>query len=202
MENSTEENLTKALSGPFSEKEAAGMAQIIIAALGHENIYYEDLPLSDAEKNDYLLMAYEERLLIPIRSQQTAAWDDRIIRFGQGEMFFMTRLVRSMLENAAETGRFDAEAAVRQILSHEADGHVSDAVVFLKQIRPHAETCMAEGGLMAAVAEGAGLQVPIHDIIDACVIVGIMSPCSRGSTIQGLVWYEINPCLYWDENFV
>ncbi|MGM0453418.1 MAG: hypothetical protein ACQERN_09670 [Thermodesulfobacteriota bacterium] len=202
MDENATTKLTRALADQFSESEAPAMARLLVAALANENIYYEDLPLDDAGKNDYLLMAYEERLLIPIRSQQTAAWDDRTMRFGPGEMFFMTRLVRTLLENAAKTGVFDSEAAIRHILAHETEGHIADSVRFLKQIRPHTDTCMAEGGLMAAVAQKAGLQVAVHDIIDACVIVGIMSPCSRGSSIQGLVWYEINPCLYWDQKFV
>ncbi len=193
--------LTAALSVQFSPDDAEKMAKLISAALRSENIYTEEIPLSDEDMHDFLLMAFEERILIPVRSRQSGSWEDRVLRFAPEEMFFMPHVVRILFENAGKNGALDAETAVRQVLSHHTENYVEDSVRFLKEMRPHTKSCMAEGGLMSAVAQGAGISSDVHDIVDTCVVAGIMNPCTRGSTIQGLAWYEFHPCLYWDQKF-
>ncbi|MFW6428515.1 MAG: hypothetical protein ACOCY3_01355 [Desulfosalsimonas sp.] len=193
--------LTRALSVQLSEDEVPKMAELINAALQSENVYTEQIPLSGEEKQDLLRIAFEERILIPVRSLQSGSWEDRVLRFAPEEMFFMPHVARLLFENASETGFLDAETAVRRALSHHPGNHVEDSVKFLKEIGPHTKSCMAEGGLMAAVARGAKITSDVHDIVDTCVVAGIMSPCTRGSSMQGLAWYEFHPCLYWDQKF-
>ncbi|MFO7862074.1 MAG: hypothetical protein R6U41_12710 [Desulfosalsimonas sp.] len=194
--------LAGALSVKLSEPDCQVMAVLIDAALESENVYTEQIPLSDEEKHDYLLMAFEERILIPVRGRQTGAWEDRMLRFAVGEMFFMPHVARILFENARQTGALDSESAVRKVLSHHPARFIDHSLIFLKQIRPHTKSCMAEGGLMTAVAQGAGIETDVHDIVDNCVTAGIMNPCTRGSTLQGLAWYEFHPCLYWDGKFL
>ena len=193
--------IASALSVQLSEDESEKMAILINAALQSENVYTEQIPLSDEDKHDYLLMAFEERIVIPVRSRQTGSWEDRVLRFAPEEMFFMPQVARILFENAGKTGAIDAETAVRQVLSNQSVDQVEQSLRFLKQMKPHTKSCMAEGGLMTAVAQGAGITLDVHDIVDTCVMVGIMNPCTRGSTLQGLAWYEFHPCLYWDQRF-
>lgn len=194
--------LAGALSVQLSDDDAEKMARLINAALQQpENIYTEQIPLSEEDKHDYLLMAFEERILIPVRSRQSGSWEDRVLRFAPEEMFFMPHVARILFEEARQTGTLDAETAVRKVLANHSEQHVEQSIRFLKQMKPHTKSCMAEGGLMAAVAQGAGITVEVHDIVDTCVVAGIMNPCTRGSSMQGLAWYEFHPCLYWDRRF-
>ena len=193
--------LAGALSVQLSAEEADKMARLIDAALASENVYTEQIPLSDADKHDCLLMAFEERILIPVRSSQTGAWEDRVLRFTVGEMFFMPHLARALFEIARQTGTLDSESAVRRVMAHHPAKLIDQSIFFLRQMKPHTKSCMAEGGLMAAVAQGTGIEMDIHEIVDNCVMAGIMSPCTRGSSMQGLAWYEFHPCLYWDHRF-
>ncbi|MFP4573053.1 MAG: hypothetical protein ACLFNW_08795, partial [Desulfobacterales bacterium] len=193
--------LAGALSVQLSTEDAQKMAGLINAALQSENVYTEQIPLSDEDKHDFLLMAFEERILIPVRSRQSGAWEDRVLRFAPEEMFFMPHVARLLFENASKFGYLDAETAVRQALSHQPGHHIEASVKFLKEMRPHTKSCMAEGGLMTAVAKGAKISEDVHDIVDTCVVAGIMNPCTRGSSMQGLAWYEFHPCLYWDQKF-
>lgn len=193
--------IAAALSMQLSEDDAQNMAILINSALQSENVYTEQIPLSDEEKHDCLRMAFEERILIPVRSVQTGSWEDRVLRFAPEEMFFMPPVARILFENAGKTGALDSETAVRQVLSHHPEGHIEESLRFIREMRPHTKSCMAEGGLMSAVAKGAKISADVHDIVDTCVVAGIMSPCTRGSTMQGLAWYEFHPCLYWDHRF-
>ncbi|MCF8025192.1 MAG: hypothetical protein K9J79_05665 [Desulfobacteraceae bacterium] len=200
-DNDPIDRIADALCVQLSTEDAKKMARLINAALQAENVYTEQIPLSDDDKHDCLLMAFEERILIPVRSIQSGSWEDRVLRFAPEEMFFMPHVARILFENASKTGSLDAESAVRRALSHHPGEHVEESLKFLKEMRPHTKSCMAEGGLMAAVANGAGISVDVHDIVDNCVVAGIMNPCTRGSSMQGLAWYEFHPCLYWDQRF-
>lgn len=195
------DRLASALSIHFSEEETMNMAILINAALQSENVYTEQIPLAEKDKHDCLLMAYEERVLIPVRSRRASAWEDRAPRMISEEMFFMPHVARILFNDAAKTGVMDAEEAVRKVLSHHPAEHVDEAVVFLKQMKPHTDARMAEGGLMVAVAKKAGIALDVHEIVDACVVGGIMSPCTRGFSTQGLAWYEFHPCLFWHPDF-
>lgn len=193
--------LADALAGQFSREEAERLARLVNAALQTENIYTEQIPLAEKDMPDCLLMAFEERILIPVRSHQTGTWADRMLQIIPGEMFFMPHVARIFFEETAEKGTMDAESAVRRVLSHHPPEHIDQAVSFLKKMKPHTDSCVAEGGLMTAVAKKAGITTEVHDIVDACVVAGIMSPCTRAFSMQGLAWYEFHPCLYWDPRF-
>lgn len=197
----TLDRLGSALAIHFSEAEAVNMAILINAALASENVYTEQIPLAEQDKHDLLLMAYEERILLPVRSRRTSAWEDRTLRIVPEEMFFMPHVVRILFNDAAKTGVMDVEEAVRKVLSHHPAEHVDEAVHFLKQMKPHTDARMAEGGLMVVVAKKAGIALDVHEIVDACVVGGIMSPCTRGFSTQGLAWYEFHPCLFWHPDF-
>lgn len=189
--------LAGALSGPFPE-EAENLAGLVEAALGSENIYMEQIPLPEAERHDLLLLAFEERILLPVVGRMTGAWEDRRLRFVPEEMFFMPYVARVLFQNARQTGTLDSEGAVREVLCPHFEAHVDQAVAFLREMKPHASACVAEGGLMTAVAKKAGIRADVHGIVDACVAAGIMSPCTRGFAKQGFAWYEFHPCLYWE----
>lgn len=193
--------IAQAISSQLSQNEAEKMSLLIDAALESENVYTEQIPLPQEDKHDCLLMAFEERILIPVRSRLAGTWEDRILRFAPEEMFFMPRVARALFEDASKTGTLDAEIAVRKTLAHHDQQLIDQSVDFLRQMRPHTKSCTAEGGLMAAVAKAGRLSLEIHDIVDTCVAAGIMSPCTRGSSMQGLAWYEFHPCLYWDKHF-
>lgn len=196
----TDENplnlLVHALSGPFPD-EAESLAGLIEAALRSENIYIEQIPLPDEQRHDLLLLAFEERILLPVVGRMTGTWEDRRLRFVPEEMFFMPYVARVLFLKARQTGILAPESAVREVLSNHPEAHVDQAVAFLREMKPHASACVAEGGLMMAVAKKAGITTDVHDIVDSCVAAGIMSPCTRGFAKQGLAWYEFHPCLNW-----
>jgi len=202
VDEQTISRLERVLAAPFEIDDARTLARVIGGALTSENVYAEQIPLAAEDFRDGLLMAFEERILIPVRGRGSgSSWEDRLLRFTPAEMFFMPHVARIFFENAAQTGVMDAEAAVRAVLSHHPARHVDQAVAFLKKMKPHADSCVAEGGLMVEVAKKAGITTDVHDIVDACVIGGIMSPCTRGFATQGFAWYEFHPCIYWDPQF-
>jgi len=190
--------LKTALMYQFQEPQARHLAMLFELSLAVETLCYEQIALPKDQKHDCILIAFEERMLIPDKSGRSSAWEDRILSLCPGEIYFIPPVVRCYIERARETGKFDSESAVKQTLLQHVKSHVDDLVRFFVTVRHHAAAYTAEVGLMGAIMREIGLTLDLHDVIDLFVILGIISPCTRSPMATGLSWYEINPCLYWD----
>ena len=193
--------LAGALSVGLPSRDAKKMAILIDAALFTKEISIENIPFSDDDLRDYLVMAFEERILIPARTRRPGcdSWD-RVLRFAPKEMFFMPQVARTLFEIARICGAIDAAAAVRNIMSLHPSEYTDEAICFLKMIRHHFRSCIADENTIISAAKDSGLTIDLYDLIDHCIIAGIINPCSQGASVQSC-WYEFHPCLYWDGRF-
>ncbi len=190
-------HLETALRSQLQQKEAANLARLLATAMGAEVISYETIDLPPHQINDCILTAFEERLLIPVKSGQSPAWEDRILALGAGETYFMPPVARKLVENAGQTGTLDPERAVQESLAAEAGDHIEALVQFFRHLKRHAPSYTVEAGLMGAIMQPLKLSLDLHAVIDLFVVCGIISPCTRGPLTTGLAWYEVNACLYW-----
>lgn len=169
-----------------------------------QNELYQSTMKPDEDMLDYLLMAFEERILIPVRSrrQMGGSWG-WLLRFAQKEkeMFFMPRVAQSLFRIARKRGVIDSESSVRAVMSHHPTGFIDETICFLKQIRYRTESCKVGRNLITSMAKSANLTINLYDLVDSCLIAGIINPCSRGVKVQSHRWYEFHPCLYWDPRF-
>jgi hypothetical protein len=97
---------------------------------------------------------------------------------------------------AEDQGRFLPEQALEKALGSVLGEETTDTAVLLREARKHAHKGQIEAGLFAALARNLGLDLDLHETLDRYVLLGIASPCSKGEVHTGLVWYEINPCLF------
>lgn len=188
--------LQNALLPRFAPAEATGLAKLLMAALSANTLSYEQVDLPPAQKNDCILAAFEERMLLPLKCGRSSAWEDRILALCVGEKYFLPPVVRRLVKNAQQTAKLEPVRAVRQCLAPKAGEHAAGLVRFFQTIRYHAPACRIEVGLMSAIGRQLAIVPDLHDVIDLFVVGGIISPCIRGPMSSGLVWYEINPCLY------
>ena len=192
------QRLKTALKSQLQQQEADQLATLLEAGLSTETIPYEDIDLPEDQKNDCILTAFEERMLIPVKSGQSPAWEDRILALCPGEIYFIPPVVRKLIERAGQTGKLDPERAVKEALPAEAGNHVNELVQLFQHVKRHAPSYTVEVGLMGTIMRQLEIALDLHDVIDLFVICGIISSCTRGPMSTGLVWYEINPCLYWN----
>jgi hypothetical protein len=191
--------LETALKPVFPDEEAEALARLLESFSPHDTIYYENIDLPAEAKDDCILMAFEERLLIPMASAPGGAWQDRTLGLSPGTLYIMPRVVKALVDKASETGRFDPDRAVRDVLAEKDDNEAVDRLLdFFNRLKPHAVSYKIEAGLLSALNRESGLD--LHETIDLFVLVGMMSPCTRGPITSGLSWYEINPALYWGES--
>ena len=186
----------------FSESDAALLASILEENLHRETIRYQEISMDGRRKRDLMLLAFEERILIPVKSRSGPAWEDRILDFDKGARFFIPPVVKAVLGTISESGNPACEAAIRRMLAEGVPEDMDGLIQVLKAIMKHANNFTFETGLLEIFFRETDMGCDLHDLVDVCVIFGIMSPCPQRSLITGLSWYEINPTLYWDKTFI
>jgi hypothetical protein len=197
-----ENNLYNALLNFFSESHAVLLAELLKENLCKETIRYQEIDIVESQKKDLILLAFEERILIPVKSRSGPAWEDKILDFRKDGNYFIPSFVKALVTTMCETGKPSCEEAVRKILTSMIQEDISDIVKLLQTIMKHVYNYFFEAGLLKIFFKEISVDVDLHDIIDVFVICGMMSPCPRKSLMTGLSWYEINPTLYWDKTFL
>ena len=190
-------SLEKALRRQFSEEECQHLAKALSLACEAESIIYEEIDIPMDWKDDILLVAYEERLLLPMKSRRGSAWEDRIQSFMDGEVYHMPRVVRAVVSRAEETASWNTKPAIAHALQEAGEDRIAEIVQLLNTLMGMAPCYRLDVERMQAAATSLGLEIDMHDTLDRFVRCGIMSACTQGSLRTGLPEYEINRCLYW-----
>ena len=116
MERTIEPNeLGRALSNLSDYPELDTLlAQILVNACRTGRISYgeiEEIAKDDCE--DVLLLAFEWRSLLPIRSTRgTLEWGDAVLLIKPGEMYKMPNVLKCLVEEAIQGGQWNPESAV------------------------------------------------------------------------------------------
>jgi hypothetical protein len=131
----------------FSPDEADGIALLIQSAQPTGEVTYQTIALPKVVKDDTILLAYEERLLLPRQSSPGGAWQDRVLAFAPGTVFIMPKMVRALMGSAADAGIMDPIAAVRQVLAEAAPSESDRLSQLLMALAPHATARRMETGL-------------------------------------------------------
>ena len=197
-----ENNLFNALLKLFSESDAFFLTELLKDNLYKETIRYEEIDIVESQKKDLMLLAFEERILIPVKSRSGPAWEDKILDFRKEGRYFVPPVVKAIVDTMCETGVPSCDTAVRKTLTNVTQENRSGFIKLLKTIIKHAGNYTFEAGLLEIFFREAAMDGDLHDIIDIFVIYGIMSPCPQKSLMTGLSWFEINSTLYWDKTFL
>lgn len=197
-----ENNLFNALLKLFSESDSFLLTELLKDNLYKETIRYEEIDIVESQKKDLILLAFEERILIPVKSRSGPAWEDKILGFRKEGRYFIPPVVKAIVDTMCETGVPSCDTAVRKTLTNVTQEDRSGFIKLLQTIIKHAGNYTFEAGLLEIFFREADMDGDLHDIIDIFVIYGIMSPCPQKSLITGLSWFEINSTLYWDKTFL
>ena len=197
-----ENNLFKSLLNIFHESDALLLTELLKNNLCKETIRFEEIEIMESQKRDLILLAFEERILIPVTSRSGPAWEDKILDFRKKSTYVIPPVVKAMLDTMRKTGKPCCETAVRKTLTHMVQEDISGFINLLQTIMKHANNYIFETGLLGILFKEAPMNCDLHDIVDIFVICGIISPCPQKSLMTGLSWYEINSTLYWDKKFL
>ncbi|MGD2029033.1 MAG: hypothetical protein PVG86_03755 [Desulfobacterales bacterium] len=197
-----ENNLFNVFLNLFSETDAFLLAKLLKDNLYKETIRYPEIDIAESQKKDLILLAFEERILIPVTSRTGPAWEDKVLDFRKDGQYLMPPCVKAMMNTICETGKPSCDTAVRKTLTHVIQEDLDGYIKLLQTLMKHVYNYIFETGLLKLFFKEAAMDGDFHDIIDIFVICGMISPCPRKSLMTGLSWYEINPTLYWDKTFL
>jgi hypothetical protein len=186
----------------FSKSDAFLLAELLNKNLHKETIRFSEIDTKESQKKELILLAFEERILIPAKSRSGPSWEDKILDFRDEGLYFIPPVVKEMVNTIYDIGEPSRDSAVRKILANVIQEDVGDIIELLQATMKHANNHFFETGLMEIFVKASPMDNDLHDIIDLFVIYGIISPCPRKSLMTGLSWYEINPTLYWDDAFL
>ena len=195
-------NLFNALLNWFPKSDAVLLAELLDNHLHKETICYHEIEAAERQKKDLILMAFEERIMIPVKSRGSSAWEDRILDFANEGRYFIPPVVKAIVNTIYETGKPSCDTAVRTTLTNVNQEDIGGFIQLLQTIMKHAGNYTFETGLLKIFFNEISMDSDLHDVIDIFVFFGIMSPCPQRSLMTGLSWYEINSTLYWDKAFL
>lgn len=157
----------------------------------------EEITGNDTE--DVLLLSWEWRLLIPVRTFSCHEWDHRIQLMQSGETYEMPNVSRLLVQFAAKTGKWDSTQAITEFFKISGASQYTQIPRLVERMR---EGCPAIG-INARQIRIACLEMGFGEQTDTLIAIlkgaGVMSP-KLGSLAQvtrtRTPLYELNPCLF------
>ena len=194
--------LTSALNDRFGDGDSLNLAVLLSRGCCGESVAYEDIDIAPESRDDIILLAYEEKLLLPLKSLGGSAWGDRVLTLCEGERYYLPRVVRSAVQTAKETGEWSFACAAEECLKESAVIDEREVSLLLNALQIAAPGGKFDVGEIREARTILNIKFDMHDTIDLLVRCGLISPCTQRSLYTGLAQYEVHPCLYWDSRHV
>ena len=107
-------NLEKALKSFVAEDiPVSDLAQILSLFSHHERVNYQELAaVACGSVAEVLLVLWEWKLVIPVRSSQCSEWDSRVLLAEPEESFEMPNISKTLVKKGMETGRWESTSAI------------------------------------------------------------------------------------------
>ncbi|MBE9502442.1 MAG: hypothetical protein KAX23_00900 [Dehalococcoidia bacterium] len=192
--------LEKALSSFLSLGEVAGqLARLLAHAAKTGRVSYSEAErIAKVNAEDVLLLGSKWRLLLPIRTAKSAAWEDRLLLTEPGEIYEMPNIVRYLVENASYTGRWDVAYDIAQLFRVMGEPDWDRMPKFIERLGEEAKDYRINAVQIKQVCAELGMGDRVDALIASLKGSGVMSPklSSLAEVAKaGAPVYELNPSL-------
>ena len=191
--------LQKALSGFLKSEDANKLARLLGKAAKSGKVSREEATrLVNDEAEDILILGYSWRLLLPTRAARTGDWEDRMLIAQPGETYQMPNVVRHLVENAKQTGRWDPEKAIIEVFRHIGDPDSEKMPILVGRMASEVKGRRISGVQIKRICTELGLGDRVDPLLSELKACGIMSPKLSSLTDAaraGSPIYELNPSL-------
>ena len=192
--------LKEALSSFLGNTELTdSLAQILTCVSKKGRITFHDVAETVGDNaEEVLLMGYEWRLILPMRTRRTSSWEDRLLLFSPVELYEVPNIVGYLVENASKTGLWEPEVALAELFREmgDQDWHIIPRLV--ERLWDQSRNCRITAIQIKEICGGLGLG----DRVDALIVElkgsGVISPKLRSPaevSRAGAVIFELNPSL-------
>jgi hypothetical protein len=192
--------LKEALSSFLGNTELTGsLAQILTCVSKKGRVTFHEVEETvgdDAE--EILLLGYEWRLILPMRTRRTSSWEDRLLLFNPVELYEIPNIVRYLVERACETGLWEPGVALSELFREMGDPHWNIIPRLVERLWEQSKNYRITAIQIKEICGGLGLG----DRVDALIVElkgsGVISPKLRSPaevSRAGAVIFELNPSL-------
>jgi len=108
--------LEEVLKERFPGENVKVIARVLAFAADKGSMRYEGIELEGDLKVDLLFLLVRERLLLPVRTSRTLAWEDRLLTFKSGEKYEMPHVIWNLVRNAEKKGKWSPDYAIKKYL--------------------------------------------------------------------------------------
>ena len=192
------DRLEKALSGIFGTGEITRkLSQVLPYAAVEGHMSYQKIKeIIKDDPEDILLLADKWRLLLPIRTTKSSDWEDRVLVLRDGEKYEIPNLIRYLVKNALDTGRWDPEKSINELFKEFGDPDWEKIAGLVRSIAEKAINYKITGNQIKEICLQFGLNDRTDGLIAELKAAGIISP--KLGSIPDVVGaqspiYELNP---------
>ena len=195
------DKLEKALSRLLKHSELTSCLASILAHASEKSIisYREIHKIINDNAEDILLLGNGWRLLLPVRTVKSAAWEDRLLLCEPGESYEVPNIIRYMVEEASKTGRWDPGRAITRIFKEMDELAWERMPKLVDRLEEQAENHRIATTKIKKICIELGLGDRVDTLIAELKAAGVMSP-KLGSLAEvaraGSPLYELNPSLF------
>jgi hypothetical protein len=194
-------NLEKSLDKLLEHGGLAGeLASVLVKASKKGDISYREVDrIVNDKAEDVLLLGYEWRLLLPVRTIKSAAWEDRLLLCKPGETYEVPNIVRSLVEEAIKTTRWDPERAITKLFKEMGEPAWERMPKLVERLEEQAGDYRVTASQTKKICNDLDLGDRVDALIAGLKASGVMSP--KLSSIaevskEGTPIYELNPSLF------
>jgi hypothetical protein len=182
------------------DRGAGSLARVLDYACTRGRVSYDEAQtLIEEGADDVLLLASELRLLVPMRTLRSAAWEDRIFLAEPGAIYEMPHVVRFLVQNARQSGQWNPADALRECFRLAGEPEWERIPIVVDRIGQRSEAHRINARQIKEVCDELGLGHRVDVLIAEVKGTGVMSP-KLGSLAEvariGAPIYELNPCLF------
>ena len=170
--------LEKALSGILSAvKITSKLSQVLAYAAVKGTVYYQEIKeIIKDDPEDILLLADKWRLLLPVRTAKSSGWEDRVLLLKDGEKYEMPNVIRYLIRDALDTGRWDPEKSIIELFKEFGDPDWEQIPGLVRSIADKANDHKITGNQIKKICLQFGLSNRVDGLIAELKGAGIMSP--------------------------
>lgn len=192
--------LEKALNRLFKNGELTSCLASVLAHASKKGriSYHEVAKIANDNAEDIVLLGNEWRLLLPMRTVKSAAWEDRLLLCEMGESYEVPNIVSCLVEEATKTGRWDPEYAITKLFKEMDEPAWERMPKLVEGLQEEAKDYKVTAIQIKKICSELGLGDRVDTLIAGLKASGVMSP--KLSSIaevsrEGTPIYELNPSL-------
>jgi len=194
-------NLENALRWLLKSSELASCLALVLgraSKMGRISYQEVDKVVND-KAEDVLLLGSEWRLLLPVRTVKSAAWEDRLLLCKPEESYEVPNIIRYIVEGSGKTGYWNTSDAIIRLFKEMGEPAWERMPKLIERLGEKAIDHRISAAKIRKTCIELGMENRVDMLIAGLKGSGVMSP-KLGSFAEvnreGSPLYELNPSLY------